>query len=76
MWSPDKNMNLEILSVPIGIIIWHLDSSLVVMLILGLVLLVVATTYHNDKWLHKAVNLLEWDIKWGIHKRTQQGVFS
>jgi len=39
MWSPDKNMNLEILSVPIGIIICHLDSSLVVMLILGLALL-------------------------------------
>jgi len=39
MWSPDKNINLEILSVPIGIIICHLDSSLVVMLILGLALL-------------------------------------
>ena len=37
---------------------------------------VVATTYHNDKWPHKAVNLLRWDIKWGIHKRTQQGASS
>jgi len=36
--------------------------------------LVVATTYHNDKWLYKAVNLLKWDIKWEIHKRTRQGV--
>jgi len=37
---------------------------------------VVATTYYNNKWLYKAVNLLEWDIKWGIHKRTRQGVSS
>jgi len=34
---------------------------------------VVATTYHNDKWSYKAVNLLKWNIKWEIHKRTRQG---
>jgi len=38
MWSPNKDINLEILSVLIGLIIYCLDSPLVVMLILGLVL--------------------------------------
>ena len=37
---------------------------------------VVATTYHNNKWPHKVVNLLGWNIKWGIHKRTRQGASS
>jgi len=31
----------------------------------------VATTYHNDKWPHKAVNLLILDLEWEVHKRTQ-----
>jgi len=35
--------------------------------------LVVATTYHNDKWQYKRVNL-KVDILWVAHKRTQQGV--
>ena len=39
-------------------------------------IVVVTTTYHNDKWSYKAVNFLKWDIKWGIHKRTQQGASS
>ena len=35
---------------------------------------VVATTYYNDKWPHKAVNLLILDLEWKVHKRTQQEV--
>ena len=34
---------------------------------------VVATTYHNDEWWHKWVNL-KVDIMWEVHKRTWQGV--
>ena len=33
-----------------------------------------ATTYYNDKWLHKAVNLLILDLVWEVYKRTWQGV--
>ena len=39
-------------------------------------IIVVATTYHNDKWPHKIVNLLISDLEWKVHKRTQQGAFS
>ena len=39
MWSPDKDMNFEMLSVSIGIITWYLKDLLVVILILGFGLL-------------------------------------
>ena len=35
-----------------------------------------ATTYHNDKWPHKTVNLLISDLEWEVYKRTQQGASS
>jgi len=38
IWSSNKDINLEILSVSIGTIICHLDGPLIVMLILILVL--------------------------------------
>ena len=35
---------------------------------------IVATVYYNDKWPHKAVNLLISDLEWEVHKRTRQEV--